>query len=47
MALTREIESIIREFDYNLYLLAEAMADLRDELNKKEQEIAKHTCDVL
>lgn len=48
MALTRDIEQVIKEFDYNLYAVAEALADLREESEKKiselQEEINNHEC---
>ncbi len=49
MALTREIEAIIKEFDYNLWNVAEALQDCRDDAEKGiaelEKEIADHKCE--
>ena len=48
MALTRNIEKKLKDFDYNCWNLAEALSDCEEEMQEKidalEKEIAEHQC---
>lgn len=51
MALTREIDQKIKDFDWNIRDLAEAFCDMEEELNNKiaelEKEMEEHNCESL